>query len=391
MRSSQSDFHWSSIYFRFQIKTSYRKAVELISRILHGESLDQVSGIMEKMVEKYDKFIKDLHLSVIKYAENVYNNVVNMLSNYWKKMLQNIEPTIIRILHYVETTLWNASKEVFDFFYKRTNELVESPYFNKVSNFTQDLDKFYKDIMQNDVHTNIKIYSEMFWNFLKDRYFKLVPFSNEIYEVYVELKEEIQELQKSKHVEFIVLRLKEVRDKIDWLADELQLEKRLLSVYKMMKQKLMHMAQTALQADSRYREAKTKFVFDPEAGIIDLEQKLPMSWHSFNSTPLFEEIPEFKLVGNVQNAFAGTNFSVWSLYYEYKRYMDPDTWLPPFKSQSMIIGSRHYLSFDNHLVGLNAKYGVIEANRKPDQCSYLLATDWYEKNFTLTLEPTVTN
>lgn len=98
------------------VKTSYKKAVELISRILHGESLDQVSGMMEKMVERYDKFIKDLHLSVIKYAENMYNNVVNMLSSYWKKMLQNIEPTIIRILHYAETTLWNASKEVIGMF-----------------------------------------------------------------------------------------------------------------------------------------------------------------------------------------------------------------------------------------------------------------------------------
>lgn len=104
-----------------QIKTSYRKAVELISRILHGESLDQVSGMMEKMVEKYDKFIKDLHLSVIKYAENMYNNVVNMLSSYWKKMLQNIEPTIIRILHYVETTLWSASKDVIGEYTKESH------------------------------------------------------------------------------------------------------------------------------------------------------------------------------------------------------------------------------------------------------------------------------
>lgn len=266
---------------------------------------------------------------------------------------------------------------------------MESPYFNKVSNFTQDLDRLYKNIMQNDLITNVKIYSELLWNFLKDRYFKLVPFSNEIYDVYIELKQEIQELQKSQHVEFIVLRVQELRDKIEWLADELQLEKRAISLYKMLKQKLMHMAQTALQADSRYREAKTKFVFDPDEGIIDLEQKLPMSWHSFNSTPLFEEIPEYKLVGDVQNYFAGTNFSIWSIYYEYKRYMDPNTWLPPFKAQSMVIGSRHYLTFDNRLVGLNAQYKVIEQNKKPDQCSYLLATDWYEKNFTLTLEPTV--
>lgn len=363
--------------------------VELISRILHGESLDQVSGMMEKMVEKYDKFIKDLHLSIIKYAENMYNNVTNMLSSYWKKMLQNIEPTVIRMLHYLETTVWSASKELFDFFYKRTNELVESPYFNKVSNFTQDLDKFYQDLMQNDLPTNIKTYADTLWNFLKDRYFKLVPFSNEIHEIYVELKEELLELQKSKHVEFFVSRVKEVRDNLEWLADELQLERRLLSVYKMMQQKVMHMAQTALEADSRYREAKTKFVFDPDAGIIDLEQKLPMSWHSFNSTPLFEEIPEFKMVGKVQSFFASRNFSLWSFYYDYKSYVDPDTWLPPFKSQSMIIGSRHFLSFDNNLVGVNIKYEVIQENRKPDQCSYLLATDWVGKNFALTLEPTV--
>jgi hypothetical protein len=38
----------------------------------------------------------------------------------------------------------------------------------------------------------------------------------------------------------------------------------------------------------RYREAKTKFIFDPESGNVELEQKLPMSWHAFNETPKFE-------------------------------------------------------------------------------------------------------
>lgn len=35
----------------------------------------------------------------------------------------------------------------------------------------------------------------------------------------------------------------------------------------------------------RYREAKTKFVYDPNTGIIYFEQKLPISWHAFNETP----------------------------------------------------------------------------------------------------------
>lgn len=243
--------------------------------------------------------------------------------------------------------------------------------------------------MQNDAITNIKKYTALLYEFLKEKYFKLVPFSKEIRKVYLELKEEVETLKQSTYVQFVLLRIQEVQAKIDWLANELQVEQRVLQMWTMLKTKLMRMAQTALQADSQYREAKTKFIFDPDAGLIDLEQKLPMSWHSFNTTPKFEEIPEYKLVGDIQSYFAGTNFSVWSLYYEYKRYMDPNTWLPPFKAQSLIIGSRHYLTFDNRLVPLNAKYGIIRQDRKPDQCSYLLANDWFDRNFTLALEPSV--
>lgn len=85
----------------------------MITRVLHGESLGHVSGMLEKMVEKYDKFIKDLHLSVIKYAENMYNRLTELMTNYWKKLLQNIEPSIIKFAHYVETMVWNISKEIF--------------------------------------------------------------------------------------------------------------------------------------------------------------------------------------------------------------------------------------------------------------------------------------
>lgn len=38
----------------------------------------------------------------------------------------------------------------------------------------------------------------------------------------------------------------------------------------------------------RYREAKTKFIFEPKTGIMHWEQKLPMSWHAFNETPKFD-------------------------------------------------------------------------------------------------------
>lgn len=52
------------------MKTSYKKTIEVIGRILHGESLEHLSAMMEKAVEKYDKFIKDLHLSFIKVSNS---------------------------------------------------------------------------------------------------------------------------------------------------------------------------------------------------------------------------------------------------------------------------------------------------------------------------------
>jgi hypothetical protein len=50
------------------IKQSYKKALDVLGQILHGEALEHMTGIMEKAVEKYDKFIKDLHVSFIKVS-----------------------------------------------------------------------------------------------------------------------------------------------------------------------------------------------------------------------------------------------------------------------------------------------------------------------------------
>ncbi|XP_055713060.1 uncharacterized protein LOC129807664 isoform X2 [Phlebotomus papatasi] len=379
----------SIIWLKDTIKESYKNLVDMISKILHGESLEHISSILGKAVEKYDKFIKDLHLSLIKYVENLYTRLTDMLASYWKKILQNIEPSIIKFAHYVEMMMWNVSKEVFDFLYKRTNEFAESPYFNKVSNFTQDLDRVYKDFVQNDAITNIKKYSVIMWQFLKDKYFKFVPFGKELHEVYLELWEEIKGLKKLETVQFFMQKVSEVQNKIMWVIDELEVEKRLQQVLALLKSELLSFAQTALQADDRNREAKTKFIFDPDTGLIELEQKLPMSWHAFNETPKFEEIPEYKLIHDTQNFFTGTNFSIWMAMYEIKRQLDPHIWFPPYKSSSLLIGSRHYMTFDRKFVELNVKYGKIEQDVKPDQCSYLLARDWLDYNFTLILEPSI--
>jgi len=312
------------------IKTTYNNLLDAVARFFHGESLVYISGLLEKGIAKYDSFIKDLHIKFIKYIENLWHKTWTLAENHWKAVLKRFEPHLFKMISFIETTAWNLSKEVFDFIYKRTNELAESPYFNKVSSFTADAERLYRDFKANDAITNIKKYSTIAWNFVKEKYFKLVPFGAELNEVLTEIWQEIKELEKIDQVQIMVQKYYEVMAKVDWVADELQLEHRLHQVYGLVRNKFRNYAMNALETADMYREAKTKFVFDPEVGIIDLEQKLPMSWHAFNETPRFEEIPEYQVLAKAQSFFSETNSSIVMKLYNMRTHLDPKTWLPPY-------------------------------------------------------------
>lgn len=315
------------------VQTTYDKILEAVTRFFHGDSLTYISTLMELGLDKYDKFMKDLHLSSIKYVEKIWNNFWNMVSNYWKSVLKRLEPHLYKFAHYIEGALWNVSKEVFDFINNRTSELAESPYFNKVTHITQDLDKLIKDIQANDAITNFKKYSAIAWNFVSEKYFKLVPFGKELNDILMEIVEEVKSLGNLPHVKMGIEKAMEIQAKLEWLAEELQVEKRLHEIWAVVKNKIRRYTWNALETDDLYREAKTKFIFDPETGIIDLQQKLPMSWHAFNETPKFEEIPEYRFLSRIQEFFGRSNVSILSQVYGIRFHMDPKTWLPPYSGE----------------------------------------------------------
>mgnify|MGYP006989417296 FL=1 len=211
--------------------------------------------------------------------------------------------------------------------------MIKSPYFAKLANFTTDFDKFYKDITKNSTITNIKKYSVKFYDFVKEKYFTLVPFGKEIQEIVDEIVNELKELNKLPSINYIVTKTKDFYNKLSWLWESLDLEAKIQSAISLIHSKLTDGTKSALDADIRYRKAKTKFVFDIDKGIILLEQKLPMSWHAFNETPKFEEIPEYRAVANFQNYLAFSNKTFWTFYHEYKPYTEIQNWFPPFKCE----------------------------------------------------------
>ena len=277
--------------------------------------------------------------------------------------------------------------------YNRTNELIESPYFTKVSNITHDLDVLYQDLQNNDAFTNIRKYSGVMLQFVKEKFLSMVPFGKELREIFADISNEFKELRKIEALKEAFERYEEVIAKISWLMNEFQFEKRLNMLIDIAKNKLTRITQNALQTEDVYREAKTKFIFDPDKGKIEWEQKLPMAWHAFNETPLFEQIPEYKLFNDIQSfLFSKRNSSIWNLYYGLKPLSEPQNFFPPFKSHALLIGSRHIITFDNNFVKINvSEFNELDSqtNTLDGECSHLLAHDFVDNRFSFVLKSTV--
>lgn len=92
----------------------------MINQLMQENFLDRLSHFFELIIEKYDRFVKDLHVAFINYIEKMYDNMIRTMSIYWNRVLQNIEPQILRSIHYIESVIWGISAEIFG----ETNEFI---------------------------------------------------------------------------------------------------------------------------------------------------------------------------------------------------------------------------------------------------------------------------
>ena len=128
---------------------------------------------------------------------------------------------------------------------------MESTYFNKFANFTQDVDRFYKDITGKDTIGAIYKYSKVAWNFIQQKYFELVPFAKELQQVISEIVDEVTELKKVPTVNYILQKGYEIYEKIKWFWDYSDMGNKVHRFINLVRMKLTDMEQNALEAENR--------------------------------------------------------------------------------------------------------------------------------------------
>ena len=86
--------------------------MDFLRGFLKGDSAEQISALVTNIIDKYDKMVKDLQVTVVRHLEQLWNNFLNMISEYWEFFLKSVEPTFIKFVHYAETAFLQASNEI---------------------------------------------------------------------------------------------------------------------------------------------------------------------------------------------------------------------------------------------------------------------------------------
>ncbi|KAJ8955430.1 hypothetical protein NQ318_003528, partial [Aromia moschata] len=354
-----------------KIKTYYKNTTDFIHGLINGDPVEHITKGLEKLIEKYDDFIKNVHVAILQYMESLWSQTYSLVVEHWHKTLAAIEPSFLRFAHYVESIVWSTGKDFLDFLYLRKNEIMESPYFLKFTEFSHDLDKFYKDVTGKNTIASIYKYVNIAWKFLQEKYLHSIPFGTELTAIVSEIWTELKQIGKIPAIKYVLDKLNNTYESAKYYYDRFDVEDKIHKLIIVVYTKLTDVSVTALEIENRHREAKTKFIFEPDDGIMLLEQKLPMPWHAFNETPKFKEIPEIKAIFELQKYLEASQVSFWNLYYDYRPFMDPSDWLPPFRGHAMLVGSKYYVTFDKRYYDFRGS------------CTYLLATDFLDRNFTL--------
>jgi len=329
--------------------------------------------MLEEFAFQYDEIVKDIQLRLEEILAEISTTLRLITADVSREVYKTLQPIALQFYITTETAVWTVVKELLDYFYDQREALVDSTYFQKLSQLIADVQQFYKDLGDGNVASKMKQHLADAAVFLQMKYSELQQLvqiiddvGKQLADIYSAFLEANPELEKGadawrRSLEFL-----------RWSYHYIDVEQRLSDMVVFLRRRGSElMNQSATDVYMRHREAKTRFSFEPESGSILLEQKLPFTWISFDEPPRYEDIQEIQMLNSLMKLFEPSNESFSDRIASYVPSTDVADWLPPFKGTAQMIGLQHVLTFDGRYLEFTGP------------CTYLLARDFLTHNFTL--------
>lgn len=94
------------------MKVYYKNTTDFIRGFINGDPIENVSKGLGKLLEKYDNYIKNLHITVLQYIESLWYQTYNMFVENWYSFLAGLEPTFLKVAHYIEAMAYSTGGEL---------------------------------------------------------------------------------------------------------------------------------------------------------------------------------------------------------------------------------------------------------------------------------------
>lgn len=202
-----------------------------------------------------------------------------------------------------------------------------------------------------------------------------------VVDVYSKLLDEafnvIEEIRYRPEVQAIITWVEDVIANTQWAVDYFKLKEKAMAWASELSANGMEMVRDRLS--EALGMAQSGFtMWDPAIGDFGYSLTLPFRMVDLQSMPqlsidMAKHMAELKnyVSSQIPLAPAGADWTMADIYYMYKPSADIISWVPPFSAHASIAGDQHFMTFDKRFFEFAG------------ECSYLLARDFIDGNFSI--------
>ncbi|KAK8724166.1 hypothetical protein OTU49_011250 [Cherax quadricarinatus] len=330
---------------------------------------ERIRWLLSIFAEMHDQMAKRFYLRASEAVQGFTDRVGEWLRRKWRAVYENYKPHILRTFDDVETNAWIFAENLIEWLQKLGLEIKSSSAYRRIQEMIDYLEDIYRDFTENSKRENLEKYYNMIVETLKNGVkvlmMRVAPFAEDWLGELQKAWEKLLQFRPIKELQVTILA---ALDKAVWTVRYVDIRGHMMdAMVFLLEHGYTIFSQTSVQASQKHILAKTKFKFSPDEGTMELVQKLPLDWQSFDHKPSWKDLPEYKNIQWMRETFfSSVNYTFHEIWYKYVNLnldLKPLSWILPNPATGYMIGEQHFMTFDGRHLEFKGR------------CQHLLAAD----------------